>query len=120
MAIAAMFRQSIDVGRTFVSPRETTGRFSGTPPPSQTPFATERAMSLRWALQGVRSDAVFAIAICGRPRKAESGTPRRIHARWMYELRSLPPYHWDERSSRIAVSRAARDGGVRRNGAQRG
>ena len=26
---------------------------------------------------------VAAVAICGRPRNAESGTPRRIHARWM-------------------------------------
>ena len=34
VAIAAMFRHSIAVGRTLVSPRETTGRFSGMPPAS--------------------------------------------------------------------------------------
>ena len=34
MAIAAMFRQSMAVGRTRVSPSETTGRFSGMPPAS--------------------------------------------------------------------------------------
>ncbi len=34
VAIAAMFRQSIAVGRRFVSPRETTGRLSGMPPAS--------------------------------------------------------------------------------------
>jgi hypothetical protein len=34
-------------------------------------------------LHGVRSDAVFAIAICGRPVNAEFGRPRRIQARWM-------------------------------------
>ncbi len=32
VAIAAMFRHSIAVGRRFVSPRETTGMFCGTPP----------------------------------------------------------------------------------------
>ena len=37
IAIAAMFRQSMAVGRTRVSPSETTGRFSGTPPASYTP-----------------------------------------------------------------------------------
>ena len=53
------------------------------------------------ALQGVRSDAVFAIAICARPSKAESGVPRRIHARWMYALRSRPPYQPELRSFAI-------------------
>jgi hypothetical protein len=32
-------------------------------------------------LHGVRSEAVFAMAIYGRPSKASDGTPRRIHAR---------------------------------------
>ena len=63
VAIAAMFRQSMAVGRTCVSPSETTGRFSGIPPASRTPSRTDSATSLRWALHGVRSDAVFAIAI---------------------------------------------------------
>jgi hypothetical protein len=34
VAIAAMFRQSMAVGRTSVSPRDTTGRFMGMPPAS--------------------------------------------------------------------------------------
>ena len=34
VAIAAMLRQSIAVGRTSVSPRDTTGRLSGMPPAS--------------------------------------------------------------------------------------
>ena len=34
VAIAAMFRHSIAVGRRLVSPRETTGRLSGIPPAS--------------------------------------------------------------------------------------
>ncbi len=34
VAIAAMFRQSIAVGRTWVSPRDTTGRLRGMPPAS--------------------------------------------------------------------------------------
>ena len=38
----------------------------------------ENALGL---LQGVRSEAVFAMAICGRPVNASSGSPRRIHAR---------------------------------------
>ena len=82
-AIAAMLRQSIAVGRTSVSPSDTTGRFSGMPPASYTPCLTLSATSLRWALQGVRSDAVLAIAMCGRPSNACAGRPRRIQARWM-------------------------------------
>jgi hypothetical protein len=77
-----MFRQSIAVGRTCVSPSETTGSSRGTPPASWIPFFTDAATSDRWALHGVRSDAVLAIAICGRS-KASAGTPRRIQARWM-------------------------------------
>ena len=83
VAIAAMFRHSIAVGRRFVSPRETTGMFCGTPPAAKTPCLTLSATSLKWALQGVRSDAVLAMAICGRPSNALSGNPRRIQARWM-------------------------------------
>ncbi len=82
-AIAAMLRQSIAVGRTWVSPRETTGRLSGTPPASQMPCLTAAATSSRCTLHGVRSDAVFAIAMCGLPSKAWFGRPRRIQARWM-------------------------------------
>ena len=83
MAIAAMLRQSIALGRTWVSPSDTTGRLSGTPPAAHTPCLTLSATSLRWALHGVRSEAVFAMAICGRLRNEESGVPRRIQARWM-------------------------------------
>jgi hypothetical protein len=53
-----------------VSPSDTTGRFMGIPPASYTPSLTLCATSLRWALQGVRSEAVLAIAMCGRPSKA--------------------------------------------------
>ena len=45
--------------------------------------ATDAATSVRWALHGVRSEAVLAMAICGRPVNASPGTPRRIHARWI-------------------------------------
>ena len=83
VAIAAMLRQSIAVGRTFVSPSDTTGSSSGTPPASWMPSRTDAATSVRCLLHGVRSDAVFAIAICGRPSKASAGAPRRIQARWM-------------------------------------
>ena len=83
VAIAAMLRHSIAVGRTFVSPSDTTGSSSGIPPASYTPSRTEAATSSRCALQGVRSEAVLAMAICGRPKKASPGTPRRIQARWM-------------------------------------
>jgi hypothetical protein len=81
VAIAAMFRQSMAVGRTSVSPSETTGRFSGIPPASQTPRRTLSATSFRCALHGVRSEAVLAIAMCGRPSKACAGSPLRIQAR---------------------------------------
>lgn len=83
VAIAAMLRQSMAVGRTLVSPSDTTGRSRGMPPASYTPSRTDLATSSRCALQGVRSEAVLAMAIWGRPVKASSGTPRRIQARWM-------------------------------------
>jgi hypothetical protein len=44
-------------------------------------------------LQGVRSDAVLASMMCGRPSKACAGSPRRIQARWAYPFLSVPPYH---------------------------
>ncbi len=100
-AIAAMLRQSIAVGRTCVSPRETTGRLSGTPPASQMPCLTLAATSSRCMLHGVRSDAVLAMAMCGRPSKAWFGRPRRIQARWMYGSRPSPAYHWSLRSPGI-------------------
>ena len=79
--IAARFRHSIAVGRICVSPGDITGRFSGMPPASYTPCLTLVATSSKWALHGVKSEAVLAMAICGRPSNAWSGTPRRIHAR---------------------------------------
>ena len=82
ICIAARLRHSIAVGRTCVSPRPMTGTSSGVPPAARTPSRTAAATSVRCRLQGTRSDAVFAMAIWGRP-KASSGTPRRIHARWM-------------------------------------
>ena len=45
VAIAAMLRHSIAVGRTCVSPSDTTGSFSGIPPASYTPFLTAAATS---------------------------------------------------------------------------
>jgi hypothetical protein len=83
VAMAAMLRHSIAVGRTWVSPSDTTGSSSGMPPASRIPSRTEAATSCRCALHGARSEAVLAMAMCGRPRKASSGRPRRIHARWM-------------------------------------
>ena len=81
--IAARLRQSIAVGRTCVSPSDITGRFSGTPPASHTPRCTAAETSSRCALHGVRSEAVLAMAMWGRPSKASAGRPRRIQARWM-------------------------------------
>ena len=83
VAIAARLRQSMAVGRTRVSPRLIAGMFSGTPPASQMPALTLAATSSRCRLHGVRSDAVLAMAMCGRPVNADRGRPRRIHARWM-------------------------------------
>ena len=81
--IAARLRQSIAVGFTCVSPSDITGSSSGMPPASQMPCFTDCATSVRCELHGVRSDAVLAIAMCGRPSNASAGRPRRIHARWM-------------------------------------
>ena len=84
VAIATILRHNIAVGRTFVSPSETIGRFCGTPPASQIPFLTLCATSSKCILHGAKSDAVLIIAICGRlPVNAESGFPRRIQARWI-------------------------------------
>ena len=63
VAIATILRQSIAVGRTRVSPSESIGRFSGTPPASHTPFFTLCAISSKCELQGARSDAVLMMAI---------------------------------------------------------
>jgi hypothetical protein len=41
----------------------------------------------------------LAIAIWGRPANAESGSPRRIQARWMKALRLSPPYQASLRSA---------------------
>src|SRR5579859_8027135 len=114
VAIAAMFRQSIAVGRTEVSPSETTGRLSGIPPASYTPCFTLSATSLRCELHGVRSDAVLAIAMWGRPSKAWAGRPRRIQARWMYALRSVPPYHCALRCFTTNAPLRSTDDGLRR------
>ena len=86
--IAAMLRHSIAVGRSRVSPSDTTGSFSGIPPTSYTPFSADAATPVRWALHSVGSEAVFAIAICGRPVNVLPGTPRLIRgARWLQALR---------------------------------
>ena len=47
VAIAAILRHNIAVGRTRVSPNETAGIFSGTPPASQMPFFTYSITSFK-------------------------------------------------------------------------
>ena len=47
VAIAAILRHNIAVGRTRVSPNETAGIFSGTPPASQIPFFTYSITSFK-------------------------------------------------------------------------
>ena len=47
VAIAAILRHNIAVGRTRVSPSETAGIFSGTPPASQIPFFTYSITSFK-------------------------------------------------------------------------
>ncbi len=70
------------------------------PPASYTPCLTLSATSLRCELHGLRSEAVFAMAMCGRrPSNACEGSPRRIQARCRYVLRSAPPYHCELRRS---------------------
>ena len=82
-AIAARLRHSMAVGRTWVSPSDITGMSSGMPPASQMPAWTLAETSFRCLLHGLRSEAVLAIAMCGRPVNASPGRPRRIQARWM-------------------------------------
>ena len=71
----AKFRYSIAVGRMFVSPVDSTGNSSGTPPDSQTPRFTRSASSRKCALQGVSSEKVFAMPMTGRPSNASLGKP---------------------------------------------
>ena len=84
VAIAAMLRQSIAVGRTCVSPSDTTGSSSGTPPASQTPSLDGGGHLGR----GARCTAsgrtrCWRSRCAGRPSNASAGRPRRIQARWM-------------------------------------
>ena len=81
MAIAARLRQSIAVGRTWVSPSETTGRFSGTPPASYTPCLTlggdlvEVHVARRQVGGGVRDRDVRAAVERGRRQPAAHPGP---------------------------------------------
>ncbi len=63
VAMADIFRHNIAVGLTCVSPKETVGRFKGTPPASQIPFFTNSLTSFKCELHGAKSEAVFAIAM---------------------------------------------------------
>jgi hypothetical protein len=67
-SMASRLRNSMAVGRIWVSPRLMAGNSSGRPPASQTPRFTCSAMSRRPALQGVISDQVLQMPITGRRR----------------------------------------------------
>ena len=74
-SMAKRLRNSIAVGRIWVSPSDMAGNSSGKPPASQTPRLTCSARSRSPALQGVSSDQVLQMPITGRPSKASSGRP---------------------------------------------
>ena len=104
-SMLARLRNSIAVGRRFVSPSDVTGNSSGRPPDSQTPRLTCSARRPKCALHGVSSENVLQMPITGRPSNTSAGKPwLRIQLRWMKPSRSTPPNQAWERSSLIARS----------------
>src|SRR5258706_11594098 len=96
-------RNSIAVGRMFVSPSDITGNSSGKPPASQTPRLTCSAIWRKCALQGVSSDQVLQIPITGRPSNTWSGNPwLRIQLRCTKPSLSVFPNHAAERYLRFS------------------
>src|SRR5690606_4413957 len=77
-SIEARLRNSIAVGRTWVSPSDITGNSSGKPPASYTPRLTCSASSRKELLQGVSSDQVLQMPITGRPSNMSCGRPRPL------------------------------------------
>src|SRR5690606_41779355 len=77
-SIDARLRNSIAVGRIWVSPSDITGNSSGKPPASYTPRLTCSASSRNEELQGVSSDQVLQIPITGRPSNISCGRPRPL------------------------------------------
>ena len=75
MAIAAMLRHSIAVGRTQRLAQRHHRQVQRDA--ARLPDALLDALGdlVRWELHGVRSEAVLAIAMCGRPSKACAGRP---------------------------------------------
>jgi hypothetical protein len=91
-SMASRLRNSMAVGRIWVSPSDMAGNSSGRPPASQTPRFTCSAMSRRPALQGVISDQVLQMPITGRPSNTSSGRPWLfIQLRWINPSRSSFP-----------------------------
>ncbi len=74
-SMLARLRNSIAVGRIWVSPSDITGNSSGKPPASYTPRLTCSARSRNELLQGVSSDQVLQMPITGRPSNRSCGSP---------------------------------------------
>ena len=72
-SIASKLRNSIAVGRIWVSPSDMAGNSSGSPPASHTPRFTYSASSRMCELHGVSSDQVLQMPITGRPSNASAG-----------------------------------------------
>ena len=77
-SIEARLRNSMAVGRTWVSPSDITGNSSGKPPASYTPRLTCSASSRKELLHGVSSDQVLQMPITGRPSNRSCGRPRPL------------------------------------------
>ncbi len=91
-SMASRLRNSIAVGRIWVSGSDMAGNSIGRPPASQTPRFTCSARSRRWYWQVTSSDQVLQMPITGRPSKTWSGRPvPLIQLRWMNPSRSSLP-----------------------------
>ena len=85
-SMLARLRNSMAVGRSWVSPSDITGNSSGKPPASYTPRFTNSAISRKCPLQGVSSLQVLQMPITGRPSSSSCGYP------WFFsQLRCTKP-----------------------------
>ena len=103
-SMLARFRNSMAVGRSWVSPNDMTGNSRGKPPASHTPRLANSAISRKCALQGVSSDQVLQMPMMGRPSNRSCGQPWFfIQLRYMKPSRSRRPYHSWLRSFFIGI-----------------
>src|SRR5256885_10756349 len=84
-SMLARLRNSMAVGRSWVSPNDMTGNSSGKPPASHTPRLTNSAISRKCALQGVSSDQVLQMPMRSEEHTSELQSPCNLVCRLLLE-----------------------------------